>query len=153
MAVTLNYPSNLPNFKLGKQRQQKQTFRTSQPFNGPLFIEKITDESPVIWEVSVVCPTPGLARVFQAFLRQTANGEPFNKDIWTEEGFVPHEVRFIEMPLRPEQSGTSVWTYRGTIYATALTQNDALVNDDLIILYAEQSDIIDIAVNTFWAAS
>jgi len=151
MAVTINYPDTLPDFRLGKQRQQVQTFRTSQPFAGPLFIEKITDESPVTWDVSIACRTRGEARAFQAFLRKVKGGQVFNKDILIEDSNnVSHEVRFIEEPLTPEQVSDNVWIYSGVIYAAALIQPDALINDDLIILYAGQSDFIDIAVNTFW---
>jgi hypothetical protein len=148
--ATIDYPATLPDFRLGKQRQELQTYRTSQPFAGPLFIEKITDESPVTWDVTITCKSQGQARAFQAFLRQIKNGTPFNKDILIEEGFSTHEVRFIEEPLSPRQLSPHVWVYSGVIYAVKLVEIDALINDDLIILYAEQSDIIDIAVNNFW---
>jgi hypothetical protein len=150
--ATINYPPSLPDFRLGKQRQEVQTYRTSQPFNGPLFIEKITDESPVVWDVTITCSSQGQARGFQAFLRQVKNGTPFNKDILIEEGFSTHEVRFIEEPLSPRQLSPHVWVYTGVIYAVKLVSNDALVDDNLIILYAGQSDIIDTAVNIFWPA-
>lgn len=150
--ATIDYPDTLPDFKLGKQRQQAQTYRTSQPFAGPLFIEQITDESPVTWDVSIACRTRGEARAFQAFLRKIKGGlEAFNKDILVEDGNnVTHEVRFIEAPLRPQQVSDNIWIYSGVIYAVALIQPDALINDDLIILYAGQSDFIDIAINNFW---
>ena len=151
--ATISYPTTLPDFRLGKQRDQFQTYRTSQPFAGPLFIEKITNESPVTWDVTISCKTQGQARAFQAFLRKVAGGTPFNKNIFTEEGFVTHEVRFIEEPLSPQQNSNNVWSYSGVIYAVKLVQNDALVNDDLIILFADQANIIDNAVNNLWAAA
>lgn len=147
----IDYPDTIPNFKLGKRRSQVQTYRTSQPFAGPLFIEKITDESPVTWDVSIACRTRGEARAFQAFLRTIKGGRPFNKDILIEDGnAVPHEVRFIEEPLTPNQVSDNVWIYSGVIYAVALIQPDALINDDLIILHVGEADFIDIAVNNFW---
>ncbi len=148
--ATIDYPTNLPDFKLGKNRQQTQTYRTSQPFNGPLFIEKITDESPVTWGVTIVCKSPVQSRIFQAFLRKIKNGEVFNKDILTEEGHIAHEVRFIEMPLSPVQMGVNVWVYSGVIQALKLNQPDALIDDDLIIMYLDQASIIDTAINVFW---
>jgi len=151
--ATIDYPVNLPDFKLGKRREQVQTYRTSQPFNGPLFIEKITDESPVTWNVTILCKTSTQARIFQAFLRQIKDGQTFNKNILTEEGFITHEVRFIEAPLIPEQRGINTWMYTGTIQALKLNQPDALIDDDLIILYLEQGDIIDTAVNVLWPES
>lgn len=148
--ATIDYPANLPDFRLGKRREQVQTYRTSQPFNGPLFVEKITDESPVVWDIAVICKSSVQARIFQAFLRQIKDGQPFNKNILTEEGFIAHEVRFIEMPLVPEQRGVNVWVYSGTIQALKLNQPDSLIDDNLIIMYLEQGDIIDTAVNLFW---
>jgi len=151
--ATTDYPATLPDFRIGKQRDQFQTYRTSQPFAGPLFIEKITDESPVTWDVTITCRSQGQARAFQAFLRKFSGGTPFNKDILTEEGKVIHEVRFIDEPLSPEQPADNIWIYSGTIYAVKLIQNDAQIDDDLIILYADQANIIDNAVNNLWAAA
>ena len=149
--AAISYPATIPDFKLGKRRSQVQTYRTSQPFAGKLFIEKITDESPVLWDVSIACRTRGEARAFQAFLRTIKGGQVFNKDILVEDGnAVTHEVRFIEEPLTPNQVSDNVWIYSGVIYATALIQPDALIDDNLIILYAGQADFIDIAVNNFW---
>lgn len=146
----IDYPPDLPDFRMGKRRDQVQTYRTSEPFAGPLFIEKITDESPVIWDVTITCRNTIQARIFQAFLRLVANGKPFNKDIRTEEGKITHEVKFIEEPLSPEQQSDNVWTYRGVIYAAKLIQPDALIDDELIIRYLAQANIIDTAVNTIW---
>ena len=107
----ITYPSaTLPDFKMGKQRSQVQTYRTSQPFNGPMYIEKITDESPVSWGVTIDCRNQIQSRQFQAFVRAVANGQPFNKFILTEEGYIEHEVRFIEMPLQPTQKNQFLWS-------------------------------------------
>ena len=152
MAV-INYPCDLPDFKLGKKRQELQTYRTNQPFAGPLFIEKITDESPVTWNVTITAVGSTKARQFKAFLRQVCNGEPFNKCILTEEGFIEHEVRFIEMPLSPVQIGAGrAWEYSGVIYAVALVQNDALICDDgLIANHLPDASCIDTIVNSLWS--
>lgn len=152
MAV-ITYPSTLPDFKMGKQRKQEQTYRTSKPFNGPSYIEKITDESPVTWNISVVCTNRIQSKQFQAFLRAVNNGQPFNKDILTEDGHIEHEVRFISMPLQPEQISNFIWKYSGVIYATKLIQPDDEVNDSLIYEWLQDGDIIDNALNNLWAES
>lgn len=147
----IQYPSTLPNFKLGKKRAQAQTFRTSQPFGGPMFIEQFTDESPVVWDVTIQCVGSIQARQFQAFLRAVANGEPFDKEILTEEGAVDHEIRFIEMPLQPTQLSDYVWVYSGAVYAVKLIQPDSDIdNDDLIIDWLQGASIIDTALNELW---
>ena len=151
MAV-INYPCGLPDFKLGKQRQQLQRYRTSQPFAGPLFVEKITDESPVTWNVTITAVGSIQARQFRAFLRLVCDGEPFNKCILTEEGFIEHEVRFVELPLAPVQIGTGqAWEYSGVIYAVALIQEDSLVcADDLLANNLQDSACIDVIINSLW---
>lgn len=151
MAV-LDYPCGLPDFKLGKQRQENQRFRTSQPFAGPLFIEKITDESPVVWDVTITAVGSVQARQVKAFIRQVCDGEPFNKCILTEEGFIEHEVRFIELPLAPRQIGAGrAWEYSGVIYAVALIQNDSLIcNDELISTSLSKASCLDVSLNDLW---
>lgn len=146
----ITYPATLPEFKLGKQRSQQQTYRTSQPFNGPLFIEKVTDESPVTWEVTILCVGEIQSRQFQAFLRAVNNGQPFNKDILTEEGSIEHEVRFVDMPLQPTQLNDVVWQYTGSIYAVKLIQPDDVVDDELIYTWLQDASIIDNALNNLW---
>lgn len=147
----INYPSTLPDFKEGKTRQQVQTYRTSQPFAGPMYIEAVTDESPVTWNVTFDCVGQIQARQFQAFLRKVCNGQPFNKCILTEEGFVEHEVRFIDMPLQPTQIGNFIWQYSGTILAVKLNQDDALIcDDDLLTCHLQDAGCIDSVINSIW---
>lgn len=149
----IQYPSTLPDFRMGKRRTQQQTYETTQPFAGPLYIEKRTDESPVSWDVSILCTNRIQSRQFQAFLRTVANGTPFDKNILTEEGPILHEVRFVEMPLQPTQINDFVWEYSGVIYAVALIQPDAEIdNDDLIIDWLQGASIIDNAINNLWAS-
>jgi len=147
----INYPSNLPDFKLGKTRSEVQKFGTSQPFAGSLYVEQITDDSPVTWGVEIICKNRLEARSVRAFIRMVSNGQPFNKDIWTEEGFISHEVRFIEMPLTPQQITNNVWSYSGLIYATKLLSNDEDIdNDELLADWLTSANIIDIAMNQSW---
>ena len=116
----IKYPSTLPNFKLGKQRDQTQVFNVQQPFGGSSFVEQTHDESPVIWDVTFLCVGSIQARQFQAFLRAVNNGVAFDKDIITEDGSITHEVRFVKMPLEPTQLSDYVWEYSGSIYADEL---------------------------------
>lgn len=148
----IQYPATLPNFKLGKRRTQQQTYRTSQPFSGPLFIEKITDESPVVWEVSILCVGQVQSEQFQAFLRAVNNGQPFDKNILTEEGSIEHEIRFVDMPLQPTQINDTTWEYSGTIYAVKLIQPNDVVDNELIYTWLQDANIIDNAMNNLWGA-
>ena len=146
----ITYPATLPDFKISKKRQEQQRYRTTQPFAGALYIEKVTDDSPVSWGVTVLCKSQIQSRQFQAFLRSVRNGEVFTKSILTEEGFIDHEVRFIEMPLTPKQRNSSMFEYSGTIYATKLNSIDEDVDDELIYEWLQDSEIIDNALNCIW---
>ena len=148
----IQYPATLPNFRMGKRRTQQQTYRTSQPFAGPLFIEKISDESPVSWEVTITCTSRLQSIQFQAFLRAVNNGQPFDKSILTEEGAILHEVRFVEMPLQPNQINDFMWEYSGLIYAVKLIQPIDVVDDLLVANWLQDGDIIDNALNNLWGA-
>lgn len=148
--MPINYPVALPDFKMGKSRSQQQTFRTSQPFGGPMYIEQFTDDSPVTWNVTIDCINNIQSQQFAAFLRSVKNGETFIKSILTEEGHIDHEVRFIEVPLQPRQVNSFMWQYSGVIYATALIENNAAVDDELIYTWLQDSSIIDIALNDLW---
>lgn len=148
--MAIIYPSALPDFKMGKSRSQQQTFRTSQPFNGPLYIEKFTDDTPVTWNVVIDCLNSIQAQQMRAFIRAVSDGQVFTKAILTEEGFIDHEVRFIEMPLEPVQINSFMWRYSGVIYAKALVEGNAVVDDDLIYEWLQDASIIDNALNNLW---
>ncbi len=148
--ATIDYPSSLPEFRMGKSRSQQQTYRTTTPFAGPLFTQKVTDQSPVLWEVTITCVGSIQSRIMQAFLRQVANGTPFNKKILTEEGFIEHEVKWVNMPLSPTQISSTIFEYSGSILAAKLIQNDADIDDELIIEWLGDSSLIDITINDIW---
>ena len=148
--MAIIYPSTLPDFKMGKSRSRQQTFRTAQPFGGPMYIEKFTDDTPVTWNVTIDCITRIQSQQMRAFIRAVSNGEVFTKSILTEEGFVNHEVRFIEVPLQPVQVNSFMFRYSGVIYATALIENNAVVNDELIYTWLQDASIIDNALNNLW---
>ncbi len=51
----ITYPAALPDFDQGKTRNEAQKYRTTQPFAGPLFSQKVTDQSPVTWDITITC--------------------------------------------------------------------------------------------------
>lgn len=144
----IKYPCTLPEFRMGKQRSEQQTFRTTQVFDGQLFVEKVTDQSPVVWNVTITCPDRITSRQFKSFVNSVCSGEPFQKCILTEEGFIDHEVRFQQLPLSPTQLSETVFEYTGSIYAVALISNDAKVcSDDLIANFLPQAACLDFMLN------
>lgn len=148
----IKYPATLPDFKTGKSRKEQQTYDTTQPFSGPLYIQKVTDESPVTWDITVTCGSKLQAIQFRSFLKIVKDGQLFDKDILTEEGHIEHEVRFVSMPLKPKQITPDIWEYSGVIMARALLSNNDDVDDGLIVDWLDGAEAIDIAMNDVWGS-
>lgn len=147
----IDYPSNLPQFVLGKNREQEQTFRVNNVFAGSPFAEKITDDNPVQWSGEVFCKDALTARAFLAFVRQVKNFQAFNMPILTENGMVTHEVRFLQEPKAPVQVTQTIWRYSFVIFARELINPDEDIdNDELVAWWIQQAGIIDRACNSSW---
>lgn len=114
------YPDYLPDFLMGKSRKERQTYATTEPLKGAYYTEKITDDTPVIWECEIKCHGVNQSRFFQQFLESVKGGRTFIKSILTEYGHVPHEVSFVVEPREPRQIGINVWSYPCTIRASKL---------------------------------
>ena len=54
------------------------------------------------------------------------------------------------MPLAPSQINNTVWEYSGVILARKLIQNDADIDDELIIEWLGDASLIDITMNSIW---
>lgn len=147
----ITYPDTLPQFTLGKQRKQQQTYRVNDVFAGAPYSEKITDDKPVTWTGSVICKNTLIARSFISFLRIVKNSAPFNMEILTENGFIMHEVRFLKDPDEPTQLTTGIWKYDFTLFSRVLINPDEVIdNDELLVGWLHQSNILDVAINESW---
>ena len=147
----INYPKTLPQFILGKSREQQQGYRVNDVFAGSPFVEKITDDKPVKWSGEVFCKNNLISRSFQQFIKLVSNGKKFNMPILTENGFVTHEVFFFEEPNAPVQVNQSIWRYSFTILARELINpDDEINNPELIANWLLESSIIDVACNSSW---
>ncbi len=143
---------NLPEFRIGKNRTQPSPYITSQPLVGPLYVEQITDDIPVQWDVTITCDRVQASQ-FQAFLQVVDYSGAFQKSILTEFGFVEHEVRIVSGIPSPVQVSHGVWEYSFTIYALQLEQPDAVTcNPDLWLMYGSDASLIDLTANEFWPA-
>lgn len=120
MTVGVIYPSNLPDFTIGKQRSEKQGYVVENPLEGSPYVEQRTSDIPVFWEVEVICKSQKQARDFTMFLKSVKGGKPFIKSVLTEYGFVPHTVSWVVEPRDSTNISVNAWRYSGTIYATRL---------------------------------
>ena len=146
----ITYPAALPDFDQGKTRNEAQKYRTTDPFAGPLFSQKVTDQSPVTWDITITC-VGVQARIMKIWLSLVDVGQEFKKMILTETGHVEHVVSFAVMPLSPTQVGTNVWKYSGTIYAPKLINPDEDIdNPELIISWLSEAHLIDTTMNETW---
>lgn len=125
------YPSYLPEFIQGKSRKERQTYITTEPLKGAYYTEKITDDTPVIWQCQVTCMNANQSRLFQQFLESVKGGRTFVKTIVTEYGNVPHEVSFVEEPREPTQISNSIFSYTFVIRATKLVIPKSIIFNNL----------------------
>lgn len=151
-----DYP-NLPEFKVDSKRARPAGYNQSELFSGPLFIEQVSDDVPVYWDVSIVCDKQYRAYAFQGWLLSESNGVKiinsgvFTKSIMTEFGPIDHDVRIIGGVPSPTKLSPVLWQYNFRIYAAKLIQPDwAINNPDLPLIYGGQESIIDIAINQEW---
>lgn len=123
---------NLPDFRLGKSRSQPSPYNTTEPFSGPLYIEQITDDVPVSWDVTIICN--GLQRsVFQTFLSDINYSGEFIKEIRTEVGIVEHFVRIVSGIPQPTEISNELWSYSFTVYARELILDQAEAIEQTIL--------------------
>lgn len=123
----ITYPDYLPDFKIGKSRQEGQTYTTTRPLKGAYYTEKITDDVAVIWEGEFMCNSQNQSRLFWQFLESVKGGRPFIKNILTEYGFVPHEITFVQEPRAPRQVGTLSFSYPCVVRAQKLVTPKVLL--------------------------
>lgn len=86
----IDYPADLRAFLIGRGKKQTAKIRTTQPLSGPAYIEKLSTDAPVIYEVSfkfgLGCFNEAL--LFRAWVEYKGidRGVPFNIPL-NHEGF------------------------------------------------------------------
>lgn len=120
MTVGVIYPTNLPDFTLGKQRTEKQAFVVANPLQGSPYLEQVTQDIPVFWDVEIICKSQVQARDFVMFLKSVKGGKPFVKNILTEYGHVAHEISWVVEPRVSQNVSNGIWKYSGKAYAARL---------------------------------
>lgn len=149
----MDYPHDkLPYPLIDKQREQVQTFDTTQYFGGKLYTRKLFSKSPVTWLMTF--QLVGSQRVvFQAWLSTVlVNGAsmPFAMTIYCEDGPVQHTVTIVEAPLSPRQLSTGVWQYQLKVEAAELKQdylNDPDFPPEFIVEFFGDAQVLDETVN------
>lgn len=125
--AAVSYPAGLRNaIKNGKKREIGSAFRMADPVGGPAFVERFTDDQPIIWDFQLVFNNFE-ALVFWSWFRDPDFADKglaeFNFPISTEEGLVTHEVRFLADGVPQLISETkNTKTYSATIRARALVE-------------------------------
>lgn len=151
--MAVDYPSQ---FRLaiqqGKKREVAKTFINSEPLVGKMYTQKLTDESPVIWDFDLVFNKFD-AKLFDAWLLVSADkgNEAINMPIKTEQGLVVHEVRFIDIPQAREVGET--WRYSCSVQASKIerTEDPVFLAEIANAGFVSQDfNNIDVTINTIW---
>lgn len=151
--MAVDYPSQFrPAIQQGKKREVAKQFINSAPLAGKMYAQRLTDESPVIWDFDLVFKQFD-AKLFDAWFKVTADSgnNSVNMPIKTEQGLVLHEVRFIDIPQPREVADT--WRYSCSVQAVEIVRpEDPIYLAELANAGFTQQDFnnIDVAVNIAW---
>lgn len=115
-----DYPSDLPDFRIGKKKKIRDTFKVIKPLQGLPYHESVTQDEPWIIDVQITCSSLAQAKKFIEWVKTVSRGETFEKNILTENGFEKFSVGWLELPKSPTQVAVNIFTYSGTIYAKQL---------------------------------
>lgn len=141
----MNYPTNLPDFKIGKNLSVRQGFLHSDVFSGCYTTERFTrDENPV-WSVSVFCNAKQ-SQDFEAFI-DGVKSMPFKKSITTMWGRCEYEVVITKQPTEPRQLSDSIFEYTFAIMAQQLNTKFDNIDRELWQRYSLDFANVDLAFN------
>lgn len=118
--MAVDYPSQ---FRLaiqqGKKREVAKQYNNVEPLVGKMYSQRLTDESPVIWDFDLVF-SRFQAKLFDAWFKVTADegNEDVNMPIKTETGLVTYTVKFFEIPQAREEGET--WRYSCAVQASSI---------------------------------
>lgn len=137
---------NLPNIRIGKQRNQSNSYDETTPFDGPFFREKKTDDTVTTWQCSIVCDMRQ-SRVFKDFLYSVVgtNSNYFYKNMKTERSNNPQLVRIISGIPQPQQISHNSWKYSFTLEAAnfTFTEDEITFESELPENYIRNMDTLE----------
>lgn len=153
MATTLKWPLGLRTIlKNGKARNQPAPFLMADPRSGPPYRKRLSNDVPVIWDVTFRFQGDETIIFWSWFENGTDRGRKnFIMPIRTEYGMVEHEVTFLPDSLLPVSEDSSVFTYTAQILARKLVIPPEYPGD----IWQEPGiwkdrAILDPAVNWYW---
>ncbi|EBG0542799.1 hypothetical protein OUL81_000481 [Salmonella enterica] len=153
MATDIKWPLGLHTIqKSSKARNQLATFQLADPRSGPPYRKRLSDDVPVIWDVSFIFGGDDATIFWSWFENAIDRGRTnFILPIATEFGTVDHEVMFLPDSLLPVSEAGPVFTYTAQILARKLVIPDEYPDDIWVDpdIWKYRS-ILDPAVNWYW---
>lgn len=153
------YPLGLRTIlRSGKSRQMTPTYRLSEPRSGPAYVQALSEDAPVFWDVTFRFQRNERMIFIDWFRRKINRGRsPFMLTIGTEYGPVEHQMQFMPDSLLPvSEDGGQTYTYTATIFSRRLEVPEwaDLLGDyaDILPAFVTGADIFDIAMNREWPA-
>jgi len=153
--ATVDYPSGLPVPNRDSYAfQAVSPFRRTEMTTGRARQRRTFTSVPTVASLSFVFSTPE-AQVFEGwFAYQITDGADwFNVDLLTPTGNMQsYECRFTEMYAGPELFGVKHWKFTAPVELRErpiLSPSYGVYGAEFVL----QSDIIDIALNSFWPAA
>lgn len=153
MATDIKWPLGLHTIqKAGKARNQLPAFAMSDPRSGPPYRKRLSDDVPVIWNVSFVFTGDDVTIFWSWFENGIDKGRKnFILPIATEFGLVDHEVMFLPDSLLSTSESGPAFTYTAQILARQLIIPEQYPDDIWVEpeIFKDRS-ILDPAVNWYW---
>jgi hypothetical protein len=122
----LDFPLQLRGeLRASKRVSQVPSFRASDPSAGPFYVEPLTDDTPVTYDVEFKY-TAGEAISFEAWVNSPMycdkGRNPFNMPIELPGGVFVQEAQFLPdgVPSRPVSQQGRIFTYRATMIVRKL---------------------------------
>lgn len=153
-----SYPLGLRTIlRMGKSRQMTPTYRISEPRSGPGYVQALSEDAPVFWDVTFRFQRNDRLIFIDWFRRKINRGKsPFLLTIGTEYGPVEHQFQLVpDSLLSVSEDGGNTYTYQATMFARKLEPvwaDDIGEFIDIAPEWVTQPgiDIFDIAMNQEW---
>jgi hypothetical protein len=153
MATDIKWPLGLQTIlKSGKARNQLAAFQMADPRSGPPYRKRLSDDVPVIWDVTFKFKGDDATIFWSWFENAIDRGRKnFILPIRTEFELVDHEVMFLPDTLLPVSEESDVFTYSAQVLARKLIIPDWYPDDIWVEpgIFKDRN-ILDPAVNWYW---
>jgi len=149
------YPFHLDTVQANKSRTQPATFTITQPRSGPGYVQYLSTDTPVIWDVNFIFDRFDAQSFYAWYLHSSylnRGRNEFTMQIRTEFGLVEHTCQFLPDSLLDHGQTGEVHKYSAQIRSRGI-EIPQEIEDHLDLVASEYwrySSLFDITMNKLW---